>query len=123
MKVKLFVFVLIVIQFGCSKSDTPAPAIVGSWKYASAIKTSCTISTDNSTDLCSSSCTIITFNSNGTFTFPGTTGTYTITGNKIALSTTGNRKDTFSIVGTILTVVEDKDSFTGCIRTTTFVRQ
>jgi heat shock protein HslJ len=122
MKAKLVLAIIFLAMFGCSKSSDPAPSIVGTWKYVSTVKTSCTNAASNTTETCTTGCATITFNASGTYsTSTGISGTYTVSGSRVTLSASG-LPATVTITSTSLTTVEDKDSISGCIRTTTYTR-
>lgn len=124
---KVLVFAL-VISLGwmqsCSKSSSPAPSIVGTWKEISREYFNCPTATDNKVWTCGNYayCLTYTFNSNKTFTYVSSAnntslggGTYVYAGGYLSLtySSLGATATTIlqaTLSGTNLVTIQTGDS-------------
>jgi len=127
-------FVFLLVTACDKKTDTPAPSIIGSWKYTSGTGTNCTDPNNNYSETCTLTapeCGILVIAS-GTYTYTQTpsggapnieTGTYTTSGSSITVSGGGSPSTmTFAVTATTLTFTGTNSS-SGCSETTVFTRQ
>src|SRR5436190_4091111 len=99
MKKLFWMTLLVAAAFSCHDDKESKPNVVGSWLLTASVYSNCDNSDDNGSDLDEDGCTdgncsIVTFESNGNFTYTNKefdtsddvqTGTYTQSGSKITL--------------------------------------
>ena len=117
---------LLIVVVSCKKDDPAASnALIGNWKFVSAVKTGCTDPNNNYSETCTTNCGTLAITASGwTFTQTGSpteSGTYTINGNQVTLTKPGGSTDdyTYAIVGSSLTFTNTSGG-TGCVEVTTF---